>query len=779
VRTWLAACLLAGLAGSGVWGEAPYVLDAGQAGLRFGLGTEAGVAPLLGDVGYQAQTEAGPAFATEGVAAVEAGAGADETLVTYRLVGPLAAGAEVTARLVRRPACVDVDLHVRYSGEPLALNPWTSGVRFVTAAPITGATASPVTKWVRPTGERPEEVPGDTLYRDLDVQVRQVAFAAGTLAFVCPDYDGDWIYGNDPQRATFVRAPLPTQTPAERHIRFSLFALPPGYGDAQELADLAAGRGFSLRLTGPQPPCVVPGGDVEFAVQATNLATTEQTVRLRCQVHDYYGRAVANREVTERLAARAAGGRAVLTVRLTDVPRGILFADVVAESGAERREARTTVAVLPDRPVPAPDPGSSFGMAAMIAAPERYPDQCDPDAVLAAMQRIGVRWVRGGFLPLAEELTPERERQARTAVERLRRYGITPHVQVGISTPLPDDTGPLVERIVAGLERLGALARTIEVGNELNYSLDGPAYVERLLRPLSAAMRERVPDHQIVTMGLGGVHRDWFDPFVAAGGLEPAEVLSVHPGSYPKAPEFYEGWRGWVFRTQMLDACRAAREHGGRQVWITEAYAPTPPGRSGLDLRTSADYLVRTYLCALALGVQVCEWYQFQDGIWFAQIPRPDDVEYSFGIVYTDLTPKPAYLAYGTMTEQLEGYRYVRRLDLGADDLYGVRFARDEGRVDVLWSYREKHETDVAWWPPEQFEKDTRKPGEPWEERWRAPVEVRLPAPGPVQALDIMGNPVAVEHAGDAAVLHLTGSPIYVRGLGEVPLLPQFWADIP
>jgi hypothetical protein len=281
-----------------------------------------------------------------------------------------------------------------------------------------------------------------------------------------------------------------------------------------------------------------------------------------------------------------------------------------------------------------------------------------------------------------------------------------------------------------------------------------------------------------MTMGLGGVHRDWFDPFVGSGGLELVDVLSVHPGSYPKAPEFFEGWRGWVFRTQMLDACRAAREHGDRVVWITEAYAPTPPGRSGLDLRTSADYMVRTYVCALALGVEVCEWYQFQDGTWYGQVPKPDDVEHHFGIVHTDLTPKPACVAYGTMTEQLEGAEYVGRLDLGADGLYGVRFARGDDRVDVLWSYRERHETDVAWWPPEQFEDVSRRPGEPWENRWSAPVEVELPAAGPVAAVDILGNSVGCRARGGRVVLRLTGSPIYVRGLGDVRILAEFWPPI-
>jgi hypothetical protein len=227
------------------------------------------------------------------------------------------------------------------------------------------------------------------------------------------------------------------------------------------------------------------------------------------------------------------------------------------------------------------------------------------------------------------------------------------------------------------------------------------------------------------------------------------------------------------------DALAAAAAHGNRDVWITEAYAPTAPDRAQTDVRTAADYLVRTYVCALALGVKVVEWYQFQDGVWFARRPEPADAEYNFGIIYSDLTPKPGYVAYGAMTEQLADARYVGRLDLGAEDLYGVRFTRAGQTVDVLWSYREKHETDLAWWPPEKFAGKSRRPGEPWVECWQQPVNVSLPVAGPVQLTDLMGNPRAVAAPEGRVPLALTGSPIYVTGLGQIPLRARFWDPLP
>ena len=144
-------------------------------------------------------------------------------------------------------------------------------------------------------------------------------------------------------------------------------------------------------------------------------------------------------------------------------------------------------------------------------------------------------------------------------------------------------------------------------------------------------------------------------------------------------------------------------------------------------------------------------------------------------MVYTDLAPKPQCIAYGVMTAQLEGSKYLGRLDLGAEDLYGIRFQQGGEIVDVLWSYREKHECDLPWWPPEAFKDKGRLPKEPWQQRWLKPVEVRLPARGEVTQTDLMGRSRRLEVRESRVSVALTGSPIYVRGLGTIPVSERVW----
>ena len=65
--------------------------------------------------------------------------------------------------------------------------------------------------------------------------------------------------------------------------------------------------------------------------------------------------------------------------------------------------------------------------------------------------------------------------------------------------------------------------------------------------------------------------------------------------------------------------------------------------------------IARSYLCAIVSGVEPRTfWYDFRndgdDPIYF---------EHQMGIVYQDFRPKPAYLAYQTLTRVLRGKRVI------------------------------------------------------------------------------------------------------------------------
>lgn len=746
---------------------AAYPFSAGETGIV--LSDDTPRAPVVGGLSYTAVDDGGTVFTTTG-------ARLEGDSLRFDLDGPGAEQASVEATVTRLSRGVALDFSIRCSGPARQWNPWTSGLRFSYGRPITDAYGLPVTKWVVPTGAQPWEVAGDTPYPDTECHLRHVILGDTALVLVAPSYDPDWIYGNNKDRAVFSRLSLPAEENAELRYRLVLLPVPAVDLDPTRLAAEAAGRPVCVDVrTDRTGNLFSPGEPVAFEYELGNVTAEPQACSLQVDAYDYRGQELCGEKREFDLAPLA---REVSEHRLQTDLRGVVFVAARLSWAGGEQVVRKTLGILPEREAEAVAPESPFGMAAVIANPASYPDHHDLSTVLPLMERIGVRWIRGGWFPLKQDISSEDDARVREKVALLAEHGILPHVQLGSGVPAAEELEVFEARLAASLERFGWVTPYVEVGNELNHGgVGGREYVEKLLRPVHDVMRRVVPEARAMSMGLGGVQQSWLGDFCAAGGMDLVDILSIHPGSHPKAPEFWEGWRGWVFRPQVLDSLQAAREAGGKEVWITEVYAPTPPQRSQVDVRTSADYLVRTYVCAIAAGVRVTEWYQFQDGVWFAQRPRPDDIEYSFGVVYTDLSPKPAYVAFGAMTQQLEGATCEGRLDLGADDLYAVRFSRAGETVDVLWSYREKHETDLPWWPPEKYEKDSRRPAEPWTERWQAPVAVELPAAGIVTVTDLMGNAREVPVRDGNVTLSLTGSPVYVRGLGEMKRLPQLWPE--
>ncbi|MEI6502607.1 MAG: hypothetical protein WCP21_16480, partial [Armatimonadota bacterium] len=671
-------------------------------------------APMVSDLHYSATDASGPVFKTTSATLVG-------DRLTFALEGPGAGDAELSAQITPVPKGCLLDWHLRTTGPQ---RQWQagSGFHFDFAQPVTDARTHPIVGWVSPTGREKYEVPGDTPYPVTEWQWREADFGANALVMLSPVYDPDWLYGHNLERAPKWGFLPPAESPGEATLRMGLFVGPTGQLRPATLAAEAAGRRLGLAMsTGHVGNLFEPGETATLTCSVSNATDRAQSGVLSVEARDYNDRPAGALFLPIELPPLASK-QGVLPLKLEG--NGIVFVAARLSWANGETVQRTTLGFLPKRPASAPRPESPFGLAGMIASPEAYPDQYDLPTLLDHAQRIGARWVRGGWFPLQQEIGDAEEARVRERMKLLADHGIMAHCQLGATVLKPEELPAFQQRLKASLQRFSWVTPYVEVGNELNGSATGPQYVEGLLKPVHEAMRAAHPTGKILSMGLGGVGQEWLNAFVKAGGMELVDTLSIHPGSQPRAPEFWEGWRGWVFRSQVQDALKAA---AGKPVWITEAYAPTAPDRSQTDLRASADYLVRTYVCALALGVKVVEWYQFQDGVWFAQRPLPSDTEYNYGIVYTDLTPKPAYLAYGAMTEQLEGAVYQGRLELGAPDLYGVRFLKGGQPIDVLWSYREKHETDLPWWPVEKYAKDARQPGEPWRARWKAPVAVTLP----------------------------------------------------
>ncbi len=173
-----------------------------------------------------------------------------------------------------------------------------------------------------------------------------------------------------------------------------------------------------------------------------------------------------------------------------------------------------------------------------------------------------------------------------------------------------------------------------------------------------------------------------------------------------------------------------------------------------------AKYVARQFLANLANDVALSIWYDWRD-----DGDNPQEAEHRFGLVrrkYHEgrdpvFDPKPAYLAVKTLTEQLAGMKFNKRLGMGREEYYHLLFEKGDVLRTVVWKTV----------PLE--------PMKPW-------IEAR---PGKFATVDYLGQPQrnlsAREEVPKVVDLPLTTAPLYLvpQGPDDVLRLAAAWKRVP
>jgi hypothetical protein len=165
-----------------------------------------------------------------------------------------------------------------------------------------------------------------------------------------------------------------------------------------------------------------------------------------------------------------------------------------------------------------------------------------------------------------------------------------------------------------------------------------------------------------------------------------------------------------------------------KPLWISEIGWTT-----ALNLTDEADqaqYLVRSAMLSVSVGVEQFFWYDFvNDGTDslltehnFGLLRRPDALGY--------YTPKPAYTAYAVMVRMLAGRSFVRR-EPASLGVYHLRFSDD---LHVLWAM-------------------------PVNQQWV------FTASSPVSIVSMTGKKQTVLPVAGKITLNLSPSPLYLQGV--------------
>jgi len=216
--------------------------------------------------------------------------------------------------------------------------------------------------------------------------------------------------------------------------------------------------------------------------------------------------------------------------------------------------------------------------------------------------------------------------------------------------------------------------RAYEIWNEPNASTfwrprPNPEDYAGLLKAAYESCKDADPDATVLGCSTSGTDLDFIGRVLDAGGGRFMDGISFHPYCQPFAPE----------KKLLTDISKLKRIASGKPLWITEFGYPTSAGAAGVDEEMQADYSVRAFLLARTTPeVERVFWYDFQnDG------EDPDEPEFNFGLVRTDRTPKPAYLAFRTMASLVRDLRPSKFQVAG--NTYLLRFGEGKEGPTAIW----------------------------------------------------------------------------------------------
>jgi len=286
--------------------------------------------------------------------------------------------------------------------------------------------------------------------------------------------------------------------------------------------------------------------------------------------------------------------------------------------------------------------------------------------------------------------------------------------------------------------------RVVEMHNEPNlrffWSGTPGEYVE-VYRQAADIIKAKRPD---ITIAVGSISSLWWEPgvnwlneMVAAGALEWADAISVHPYNTTNPPETDPHYTGAPaeapnHRDLALDAwwahIKSIKPEGkDLKVYFTEfGYSSVDEGIAGIGSeKLQADYLSRLMMIFLdarlrGIPVEGLFWYDLKD-----DGPLETLGEHNFGLIRYDLSRvKPAYSVYAGIAAHFKNHDDLKRVDLEFNSLNlpGVFKA-------YTWQLQPDGSLVVPFWRMEQMQK--------FDEDFTSILEIKVPDGFMVQKVNL------------------------------------------
>lgn len=308
----------------------------------------------------------------------------------------------------------------------------------------------------------------------------------------------------------------------------------------------------------------------------------------------------------------------------------------------------------------------------------------------------------------------------------------------GLSTMIVTSTD--LQWIENAVTNLLGKADMFEIGNELSQHMTAADYFA-IVQGAHAIIKNADPNIKIV----GGVTLPYDEPWLKAlvdlGATNYLDAMSFHlyPSTNPEQGGVFDDFENLK---QYIDDYHAANNiTKNMELMLTEVGWPTMEQKwGGSSELVSASYGAQLYVGNLAHDTLIDRvyWYDFlndcTDGTFY---------ECSQGVLYVDNAPKPSFVAFNNVANQLAGAEFVQSYNTLDNDVRIFKFRRTAENQDVLviWSNVNKQ------------------------------IGLQLGS-GPLQIADIFGNDLLYDNVDGITALAVSTAPVYITGsFSQAPVL--------
>ncbi|MBQ7045538.1 MAG: hypothetical protein IJN65_03490 [Clostridia bacterium] len=279
---------------------------------------------------------------------------------------------------------------------------------------------------------------------------------------------------------------------------------------------------------------------------------------------------------------------------------------------------------------------------------------------------------------------------------------------------------------------------------------------------------------KLVSAGISAAQTEWFDAIYEKGIWDQIDKFSVHVYGIPYSPECPERMDDmWSTEGGLKRTVAALEKYGKKPFQINEMGYHTGRQDACVDLRTQADYNIRSHVLCVAYGAEFSAAYGLYDFSGSGFGTSISDNEHHFGHFYMPdcfgrVLPKPSGVTFAFFTRLMESTQSItenNELSRGTVKAYTAD-TTEHGNVLIAWSNCSRLPNDVGDVENcSYYNTVLREPTMPWQNQWHGTEWVWISTENDsVTVVDLMGHKtVYPAHLGKVRI-PLTGAPVCVLG---------------